>query len=525
MNTWALRSSPFLFALCTTGCFAATDSGAGYGDDGYLEDDAGSDAGMVSQGDDAADDGDDDGADDADDAGDADDAAPETGDDGQDTEPEPACNDADDVTLFLSPDDSNSMSSPVQAREGLLSEWGSISGVAIRPWEFLNYYRFAYPPAEPGTVAVHAAMMIEPTDAGDEYVLQIGVASEAMTNDERPPMSLTFVLDTSGSMAGHSLDMMKASCRQIAAHLREGDVVSMVTWNTENNVVLSSLAVSGPNDTELLAAIDALEANGATDLHGGLVAGYQLAAASHRDGVVSRVLLVSDGGANVGITDEEIIAEHAGDQGSDGIYLVGVGVGDSASYNDLLMDRVTDVGKGASVFVPSAEEAELVFGERFVSTMAIAARDVQVRLELPPGFEIVRFSGEEFSTDPAEIEPQHLAPDDAMVFHQRLQTCAPEAIADDTPITISVRYQDAITFEPREVALESSFAELLAADRSLLLEGAAVFEYATALQATREEADATAAIAQARAALERASAVQPDDPDLAEIADVLAAMP
>ncbi len=517
MKTWILRSHPFLLALCAVGCYAADDAGA-YGDDGYIDEDPGDDAGMVSAGDDGADDGvvDDDGDDDGDD----DDGAEERGDDdGNDTEDTQECNDADDVALFLSPDDSNSMSSPVQAREGLLSPFGSLSGIAIRPWEFLNYYRIAYPPAEPGTVAVHAAMMME----GDEYVLQIGVASEAMTNDARPPMNLTFVLDTSGSMAGHSLEMLQATCRQIAANLREGDVVSMVTWNTQNNIVLSKHAVTGPNDAELLDAIDSMSADGGTDLHGGLVAGYQLAAASHREGVVSRVLLVSDGGANVGVTDEELIAEHAGAQGSDGIYLVGVGVGDGTTYNDLLMDRVTDVGKGASVFIPTADEAELAFGARFVSTMAIAARDVQVRLDLPPGFEIVRFSGEEFSTDPAEIEPQHLAPDDAMVFHQHLATCAPEAVADDSPVTITVRYQDALTFEPHEVALATTFAELLAADRDLLLEGAAVFDYATALQSTGQPVG-TDALARARSSLALALEAQPDDPDLAEIAAVLDAL-
>jgi Ca-activated chloride channel family protein len=512
VKTWILRSHPFLFALCAVGC-ARMDASDGYGDDGYTEDDPIDDAGMVSAGDDGIDDGDEGAAEDNDDDG-----AEESGDDeGIDTEDTPACNDADDVALFLSPDDSNSMSSPVQAREGLLAQFGSISGIAIRPWEFLNYYRIAYPAAEPGTVGVHAAMMMN----GDDYVLQIGVASEAMTNETRPPMNLTFVLDTSGSMAGHSLEMLQATCRQIAANLREGDVVSMVTWNTQNNVVLSKHAVTGPNDAELLDAIDSVTADGGTDLHGGLVAGYQLAAASHREGIVSRVLLVSDGGANVGVTDEELIAQHAGDQGSDGIYLVGVGVGDSTTYNDLLMDRVTDVGKGASVFVPSAGEAELAFGARFVSTMAIAARDVQVRLDLPPGFEIVRFSGEEYSTDPAEIEPQHLAPDDAMVFHQHLSTCAPEAVTDDTPVTITVRYQDALTFEPHEVALATTFAELLAADRDLLLEGAAVFDYATALQTKNSGAEANDEIARARASLALAREAQPDDTDLAEIAAVL----
>lgn len=455
--------------------------------------------------------------------GPSDDGEPEPGDEA----PEPAaCNDADDVTLYLSPDDSNSMSSPVQARAALMTGWGGLDGTAVRPWEFLNYYRFEYPAAEPGEIAVHASLYADLEMAAGEYLLQIGVASEAMANEARPPMNITFVLDTSGSMDGHPLEMMQASCRQVAANLREGDVVSMVTWNTQNAVILASHLVQGPNDAALLAAIDDLQANGATDLHSGLVAGYDLAQASHRPGVVSRVLLVSDGGANTGITDTELIAAHAGGQDEDGIYLVGVGVGSPSTYNDDLMDEVTDVGKGASVFVPDTAEAARIFGLRFVSTMAVAARDVQVRLDLPPGFEVVRFSGEEISTDPSEVEPQHLAPDDTMVFHQRIRTCAPEAVFDDSPITISVRYKDAVGFAEHEVVRETTFAELLAVDPALLLEGAAVFEYATALGAVRDHAaDADEAVAQAKLALGRALQRAPQDLDLLEIAEVLTMLP
>src|SRR5205085_4156518 len=101
--------------------------------------------------------------------------------------------------------------------------------------------------------------------------------------------------------------------------------------------VLSSHAVAGPGDGELADAIDALVADGGTDLHSGLVAGYQLAEASHRPGTVTRVLLVSDGGANTGITDVEVISQYAGDHDVDGIYLVGVGVGTPDTYNDALM--------------------------------------------------------------------------------------------------------------------------------------------------------------------------------------------
>ncbi len=437
-------------------------------------------------------------------------------------EPEPAgCNHDDDVTLFLSPDDSNSMSSPVQAREAVRGGWDGLGSTAIRTWEFLNYYRFDYPPAPAGEVAVSAAMLADASIPG-EYMLQIGVASEAMTNATRPPMNLTFVLDTSGSMEGQAMAMMKASCRVIAGQLDEGDVVSMVTWNTENSVVLANHLVQGPDDAAVLAAVEALWADGGTDLHAGLLAGYDLAAAVHRPGIVSRVVLISDGGANTGITDAEVIAAHAADQGGDGIYLVGVGVGDSQSYNDRLMDEVTDLGKGAAVFVPTPEEANSIFGERFVSTMAVAVRDVQVRLELPPGFEIVRFSGEEYSADPSEIEPQHLAPDDAMVFHQRIRTCDPTSVDSDSPISVTVRYSPAGTTQPVEVTLDRSFGELWAADSALLLEGAAVFEYATALAALQQgDVDATATLENAKLALVRALEAAPFDADLLEIESIL----
>jgi Ca-activated chloride channel family protein len=428
------------------------------------------------------------------------------------------------VTLYLSPDDSNSMSSPVQARAALTSEWASLDYVALRTWEFLNYYRFDYPPAEPGTVAVHSALAVPDDETTGEWLLQIGVSSELIDVDHRPPMNLTFVLDTSGSMEGEPLELLQASCRAVAHSLREGDVISMVTWNTENNVVLSSHPVAGPDDPALLAAIAQVYADGGTDLHSGLVTGYALAAHSHREGVVSRVLLISDGGANVGVTDVDVIAQYAGGHDQDGIYMVGVGVGTPESYNDTLMDGVTDIGKGASVFIPDEAEAHRMFEERFVSTMMVAARDVQVRLDLPPGFEIARFSGEEYGTNPADIEPQHLAPDDTMVFHQRIRTCAPELVADDTPIGIEVRYKDALTFEQHEVMLDTTFGELLAEDPKLLLEGAAVFEYATALKAMRDQDESALALDRANKALQRAQALAPTDPDLLEIAEALMAL-
>ncbi|HRI08817.1 MAG TPA: VWA domain-containing protein, partial [Nannocystaceae bacterium] len=443
---------------------------------------------------------------------------------GDTTTGEPACDAETPVILYLSPDDSNSMSSPVQVRESILSEWASLYGVPIRAWEFFNYYTFGYPAAPAGQVVVTPELLqVEGAPEG-EYVLQIGVSSPALDNAARPPMNITLVLDESGSMSGTPMDMEKESCRAIAASLKAGDVVSMVGWDTQNAVKLAGYKVAGPNDPNLLAKIEGLEAGGGTDLHGGLVAGYELAQQVYDPTRINRIVLISDGGANAGITDIDTIAMAAGDNNGDGIYMVGVGVGE-AGYNDALMDSVTDAGKGASVFIPNKEEAWKVFGDDFVNTMAVAARDVQVRLDLPPGFEIVKFSGEEYSADPEEVEPQHLAPNDAMVFHQTIATCAPQLVSDETLVTVTARYKDAVTFEQKEVSAQVSFGELLGEASPLVRKGKAVFEYTEALKATRDNAvDAKAQVDAAIGFVDVALAANPGDGDLAEIKSILQAL-
>jgi Ca-activated chloride channel family protein len=464
--------------------------------------------------------GDGDGDGDADPTGDGDPEAEtetETGD--------PLCDDQTDVVLYLSPDDSNSMSSPVHVRERVLTENSqSLDGIPVRVWEFMNYYGFDYPAAADGELSLYAAMAPvegpEPT-----WQLQLAVSSETMTPDERPPMSITLVLDTSGSMAGEPMDMLKETCRALAANLRFGDVVSMVEWDTENVWTLAGYPVSGPNDAMLLEKIEALAYGGGTDLNGGLVSGYQLAQENFDVDMLNRLVLITDGGANAGVTDIELIAENAAFGGSDGIYLVGVAVAKGSAYDGELTDVVTDAGKGASVFATDMQEAWSLFGDEFENTMAIAGRDVQVELTMPPGFEIVKFSGEEFSGDPQEVEPQHIAPNDAMVFHQQIQTCAPEIVDDSSMITVTASWDDPWTFEAKQVEQSWSFAELAAMDQALLLKGAAVLAYAESLKTYKQastDAQKTAALAGVFALLAPAQVALPDDEDLLEIAMILA---
>src|SRR5690606_19063433 len=126
------------------------------------------------------------------------------------------------------------------------------------------------------------------------------------------------------------------------------------------------------------------------------------------------------------------------------------------------------------------------FVQRFREIKGVAARDDRVELTMPPGFDRVSFSGEEYSTVAEEIEPQHLAPNDTMVFFQEIETCAPQLVSDQAKIDVKVTWKDRDSHEARELARSYTFGELF--DRPAkgadlqLAKGEAIFAYARGLQ-------------------------------------------
>ncbi|EYF04491.1 vWA domain-containing protein [Chondromyces apiculatus] len=413
--------------------------------------------------------------------------------------------------LYLSADDSNSMGSPAHVRE-MLRQGAEPHPYSIRTYEFLNYYGIAYDAAPEGELRIVPQMQ-----AGAEagfYDLQIGVRAPDAALMRRP-MTLTFVLDTSGSMQGEPMERQQAAVRALGASLAEGDIVNLVTWNTTNATVLSGHMVNGPDDPQLEAAVAGLSADGGTDLENGLAYGYDLAQQHYGAERINRLILISDGGANVGVTSAELIAKHSADADQEGIYLVGVGTGPADGYDDMLMDAVTDKGRGAYVYLDSVEEAWTVLHDRFDETMEVAARGVQVELTLPWYFRIEKFYGEEYSEDAEEIEPQHLAPGDAMIFNQVVRACDAELIDLQDPVRVTARWQTPLTYEEREATVETTVAELLEGNKAQLLKGNAIIAYAEALKDGSHEV--------LQAAHDTVVAANPEgtDPELSEIADLL----
>ena len=198
---------------------------------------------------------------------------------------------------------------------------------------------------------------------------------------------------------------------------------------------------------------------------------------------------------------------------------MGVGTGPADTYNDLLMDTVTDKGRGAYVYVDSVEEAQRMFVDRFDETMEIAARAVQLELTLPWYFQMKKFYGEEYSTNPAEVQPQHLAPSDAMVFNQVLAACDPQIVNGQDTVTVRANWVVPMSYVPMTTSVTMTVTELLSTPKDALHKGKAIVAYAEALK-TGLSADLGAALAAVAAANPHGT-----DPELNEIASLIALHP
>ena len=171
---------------------------------------------------------------------------------------------------------------------------------AVRVEEYVNYFRYAFPqPAQgsPFSVVMDATpSLFEP----GLYLLRVGVATPVRA--ERKQANLVFLVDTSGSMSGPDrLGLAKASLSLLVENLRPDDTVALVTYAGSTRVVLPATPIAQRD--RIVRALEQLGAGGSTAMGAGLDLAYAEAMKGLRPGAVSRVIVMSDGDANVGTKD------------------------------------------------------------------------------------------------------------------------------------------------------------------------------------------------------------------------------
>ena len=397
---------------------------------------------------------------------------------------------------------------------------------AVRVEEFVNYFKYRYAPPQEHDFAVYAEGTPWTFGEGrkNSHLLRIGLKGRKISEANRKPAILTFVIDVSGSMNRENrLELVKRSLRMLIDRLRPEDKIGIATYNTRGRKVMDHRSLD--EKYKILDAIDRLHANGSTNAEEGIRIGYDMAERAYREGYINRVILCSDGVANEGLTAAEDIFTRIKSQADKGITLSAIGFG-MGNYNDVLLERLGDKGNGYYTYIDTLEQAQRIFQENLTGTLEVIARDVKVQVDFNPsvvrsyrliGYENRDVPDDKFRDDTydgGEVGADHTV---TALYELKLWPDNKGIVA-----TTYVRYKDANTMDVREFKSDIDLDDFETAFENGNTDfrlAAAVAEFAEILRNSYWARGADLADT-----LEKAKAVQkerPEDKDISELVELI----
>ncbi|HVR42839.1 MAG TPA: von Willebrand factor type A domain-containing protein [Thermoanaerobaculia bacterium] len=316
---------------------------------------------------------------------------------------------------------------------------------AIRVEEVLNAFRYGDPPPARDAFAIHAEGAPWPYPRGERYYgVRFGIRAREVSRAERKPATLVFTVDVSGSMARENrLGLVKQALHMLLDQLDRQDRIGLVVYGSRGEVLLEPTS----DHDAIRQAIDRLVPAGSTNAEEGLLLAYEQASRHFRRDAINRVILCSDGVANVGRTGPGSILDRIGANARRGIELTAVGFG-MGNYNDVVMEQLANRGNGQYAYVDTIAEARKIFVENLTGTLQTIARDAKVQVEFDPsvvsryrllGYENREVADDRFrddSVDAGEIGAGHAV---TALYEIKLHDAVPR---DGRIGTIRLRYAD-----------------------------------------------------------------------------------
>ena len=242
------------------------------------------------------------------------------------------------------------------------------------------------------TCRVETDRSVLPADDPQNVILKITLdAPKVPENTTRPRVNIALVMDRSGSMGGTKIKMAKAAAMEALSRLGQDDVFSLVTYATDVSTLVPARSVRGTDS--IIRAIKGIEAGGNTALFGGVSQGAAEIRKTIEDDYVHRVVLLSDGLANVGPRNPADLGRLGAGLFKENISVTTVGVG--TDYNEDLMAQLAQKSDGNTYFAESGTDLPRIFAAELGNVLNVVAKQVIVTITLPPGIEPVKIIGRE----------------------------------------------------------------------------------------------------------------------------------
>lgn len=280
-------------------------------------------------------------------------------------------------------------------------------------------------------------------DGSEAVYLYLNVKSSRNETDKRRvPLNISLVLDRSGSMNGDKILYAKKAAHFVIDQLEKGDILSIV--NYDNVIEITSPQGFVSNKEALKAKVDKLTERGGTNLTGGMLEGYSQVKSMKREGYVNRVLLLTDGLANEGITDPLKMKKLAADKYAlEGIALSTFGLG--AGYNEELLTALAESGGANYYFIGEADRISEIFNRELQGLLSVLGQNSVVSLNLPEGTTCEKVFGYPFeqSNGKVLIRLSDIYANDEKGIVIKLKT---KTLTNDFQIDAELKYTETVNF-------------------------------------------------------------------------------
>ncbi len=340
---------------------------------------------------------------------------------------------------------------------GQIESGNIVPSEQLRVAEYLQYYKQNFPAPVNSTLGLDLRLGNRqvPVEGGTAW-LQIGIAAKNADAADIAPLNLALVIDTSGSMnSPEKMPYVKQSLKIFLRSLAANDIVSIITFSTNARVFVPAQKVGDGSWIE--SAVARLEPDASTNLYDGLMTGFREAERNFDIRRNNRVILLTDGIANVGITDPDRIAADARAYNDRGIYLSTIGLG--KDFNDMLLSTLARQGKGGYHFVDSAQEMDKVFHQEVIGLFQKAASDVSIVILPDPSVRVEGLTGYEARppSGTMQVRLQDMSTGDTQVVLARLSVSSGSSGRRNIA-TVELHYRDLFSRRD-ETATQAILAE------------------------------------------------------------------